>query len=191
MSERGLEAEAILLARKILEVTFRVVAISRDLEIAWEYVRSDEFKRRKTLKQLRSLSTVSVSPEREQAMKRLYAELDLKVREQGLKEMTTLKFAEAAGLTDLYNSAYAHYSGSVHANVRDLETALSLDEDGEVDGFVCGPRIEFQTRVLASAVEMVLLSLDAASHLYDDSTSGIRQLQRKLRHLFGSFSGGA
>lgn len=185
-AERGLVSEAILLARKILEVMFRLVAIAKSREVAEKYVRSDEARRKRVLKKLRLLESVEHSEDRLRSIEKLETELDQSIQRDGIREMDTLGYATAAGLADFYNSAYVHFSGSAHANARDLEELLQLDGDGDVETVVFGPSYKMQTDILATAIESVIISLDAATDLLgEDSSVGLRVLRRKVRGLFG------
>jgi len=54
------------------------------------------------------------------------------------------------------------FSGTVHANVRDLERALILDAEGEVTGFNYGPTDAGLDTLLLTAMESLILCLRGA-----------------------------
>jgi len=132
-SERGLEAEAMLLARKVIEVMFRVVAVSKSPDLAERYVRADEINRRDSLKKLQSLETIKHPPEKLQSIEEMHKAAAEKIRAEQIESVSTKQFAEHAGLLDWYNTAYAFFSSSAHANVRDLDQLFDKDERGEVE----------------------------------------------------------
>ena len=181
--ERGLEAEAFLLARKVIELTFKIVAISKSREAAEQYVRSDDVQRRNTLKKLKSLQTIHHPPEKLNDIERLHAEADQKVRAEQIREMTTKDFASAADLLDWYNTAYAYFSISAHANVRDLETILEKDPVGAIEAVRYGPELTLQSSILSTTIESVILSFEAAMIVIPSGAIGLRHLRRKLIHL--------
>lgn len=184
-SERGMQAEAILLGRKVLEVTFRIVAISKSEDLAAKYLQTDHFNRRRILGKLRSLTSIRRSAEETASLDKLHAEADEKVRGDGIEEVTTKRYAEVAGLLDYYNTAYAHFSQSVHAHISDLEALVVTDEEGDPVAFRYGPVTGFQSQVLATAIESVVMSLEAMfTSRNEDVPAGVSILSRKMQALF-------
>ena len=187
LSERGLASEAIQLARKVLEVTFKVVAIARSDDIAKKYIEADEVSRRDVLKKLRSLTTVSRTAEELQSLERRHAELKAAVDAQQLHAPTTRNYAEWAGLLDYYNTVYSYFSQAVHATVRDIEGTLELDEDGDAVAFLYGPSEEDQPLLLNTASESVVIALRATFDLFPtDTTAGLQHLYRRLQNMLAS-----
>lgn len=185
VSERGLSAEATLLARKAIEVTFRIVAVAKSPDIADKYIRSDEVNRRDALAKLKALTTVTHTPEETETILRLHAETSERVKTEGIHAPTTRDFAVAAGLLDYYNTAYAYYSQSVHASVRDLEDTLEKDADGDAVAINYGPDFDSAGRTLTTVCESVLISLEAAFDLFhQERPIGLRLLRRKVETLF-------
>ena len=160
--ERGLSSEATLLTRKVLEVTFRIVAISRSDDVATKYIQSDELNRRKLLDKLKSLRTVQHSPEEAERIDELHADATSTVKAEDIKELSIRWYASKAGMLDFYNTAYAYFSQSAHTTVRDLETLIDRDQAGEVEALRYGPDPDGLSDLLCSAIEFVLISLEAA-----------------------------
>jgi hypothetical protein len=182
-SERGLKAESMLLGRKVVEVMFRVVAVSKSKTIAERYVRSDEINRRDALKKLQSLEAIKHPPEELRSMEQLYSEVTQKVFDENIVAINTKQFAEAAGLLDWYNTVYAFFSSSAHANIRDLDELFDNDASGEVEAIRYGPEPEFQSMVLSAAIESMVLTLEACNPIFPKGMSGVRQLRRKVVRL--------
>ncbi len=178
--ERGLEAEAFLTARKVVELTFKIVAISKSRDAARRYVKSDEVQRRNALKKLKSLQTVQHPTKTMEEIDRLHSEAEQKVRAEQLHEMNTRDFAKDADLLDWYNTAYAYFSISAHANVRDLESILEKDATGEIETVRYGPELNLQSSILATAAESAILSLEASTTVMRSGAVGVRTLRRKL-----------
>jgi hypothetical protein len=184
LAERGLASEATLLARKVLEVTFKIVAIAKSEETATRYIEADEVSRREILKKLRNLTTVTRTPEEQQSIVRLHLEVATAVNAQKLHAPTTRHFAEWAGLLDYYNTAYAYFSQAAHATVRDLETTLELDLDGDPVAFRYGPSEQDQPLLLNTASEAALIALGAVFELFSvETTAGLRHLHRRLQNM--------
>lgn len=184
-SERGMQAEATLLGRKVLEVTFRIVAISKSEELATKYLQTDHFNRRSILRKLRSLTSIRRSAEEAASLDKLHAEADEKVRGDGIEDITTKRYAEAAGLLDYYNTVYAHFSQSAHASISDLESLVVTDDKGDAVAFRYGPETDFQSNVLATVIEAVVISVEAMFGSRSEGVPvGVRTLKRKMQDLF-------
>lgn len=184
-SERGMEAEATLLARKAIELTFRIVAVAKSKELAESYVKADQISRRNVLKKLKSLSTTLLSSEMQESIELLHAEVTGSISQRGLRDVSTKDFAEAAGLLDYYNTAYAYFSQSAHASVRDLESLFDKDANGEIEAIRYGPDGDFQTSVLSTAIEAMVMSLEAAFELIEKTVpEDIRVIRHKMERLF-------
>jgi hypothetical protein len=168
VGERGLSAEAILLARKVLEVTFRIVAVAKSDEIAIKYVQADKVSQQKLLKKLKSLRTIQHTAEESEEFERLHAKASAVVIAEGVKEVSTRDYAESAGMLDFYDSAYAYFSQSAHTNVRDLESLVEKGTDGEIEAIRYGPDPDRLSDVLCAAIDFVTISLDAAFKVLPD-----------------------
>ena len=189
LAERGLASEASLLSRKVLEVTFKIVAIAKSEETATKYIEADEVSRREILKKLRNLTTVTRTPEEHESIERLHAEAAAAVSTHKLHAPTTRDYAEWAGLLDYYNSAYAYFSQAAHATVRDLEATVDIDEHGDPVAFRYGPSEQDQPLLLNTASEAVVISLGAVFELFPvDTTAGLRHLHRRLLNILQSAS---
>jgi hypothetical protein len=182
----GLASEAKLLARKVLEVTFRVVAVSRSAEVATQYVQSDECHRRKFLNKLSALKSVELSQSEREQVAALKGQVDDSIADKGIREIGTQWFAEKADLMDLYNTAYALLSEAAHANVRDLgELLVRAEDSNDIDHFRYGPDDEGLSELLCTAIEATLLALEAAFRtLPATDPSGLQAIRRRMESLF-------
>lgn len=137
--ERGLVAEARIILRTHLEVLFKLRAISNDREIAKAYVYEDEIFRKKFLNKFKLLSDdvkqAQGSPQLDDLLKAIKENIDTKE----IVERQTQWYAQKAGLSDYYNTAYSLFSGSVHANVRELQELIKVDEQGKIQEILYGP----------------------------------------------------
>mgnify|MGYP000197400956 CR=1 FL=1 len=164
LTERGMPAEATTLLRTLLEVMFRLVAIAKDSEVGRTYILQDEFHRKKFINKFKLLSepvrSAATQPSHDHDS--LLTDINHKIAEHGVSERSTLWFAEQAGLADFYHSAYSVLSGAVHANVRDIESALVVDENGNVTAFDYGPSDAGIDEILLTAIESLIFCLRGA-----------------------------
>ena len=111
-----------------------IVAIARNEEVARLYILAAERQRIKFLNKYQMLSEAAKTPMWEAHLDALREELTRRIKEEEIAELSThfQDFAEHADLKDLYNSAYAVLSESVHANVRDLDSLLKPPGAGEI-----------------------------------------------------------
>lgn len=183
--ERGLSAEMKLITRKVLEVTFRIVAIARSEEVAKKYLQSDEQNRKKFLNKLRLLKSVRHTSEDLAKIEALHADATEKIVVDDIKNLTIEWYARQADLIDMYNTAYALLSESAHANVRDLENLLEMDAGGNIEALRYGPDPNGLSEDLSIGIECVILSLEAAFTLLPGcDTEGLKRLRERMMSLF-------
>lgn len=180
--ERGLPAEAQVVLRTLLEVTFRIVAISKDKEVGTAYAREDELHRRKYINKYRLLGDDVRIRTSEAEMNELKAVIDKKIEDLAIKSLSTQWFAQRAGMEDFYHSAYSVLSGSVHVNSRTLESALNLGENEELVSLKYGPSDEDLDDLIYTAIEALCLSLRGVHAVIDTEFAGeIEQLHEELK----------
>lgn len=184
LGERGLSAETLLLARKVLEATFRIVAISKNAEVAELYAASDEAIRCQILKKLSNLQTVERSDHEQSEIEELKEEVQKNVRDRSIQDISTKRYAEYAGMADDYNTAYAFFSQSAHLNPRDIEELIEINDAGEAKSIKYGPSEENIPEALSTAVLHLVNSLSSALELFNvRERSGIKVLERKILRL--------
>lgn len=164
LAERGMPAEATTLLRTLVEVMFRLVAIAKDPEVGRIYIHQDQLQRKKFINKFKLLSrhVRSAAETPSHVHDSLLADINQKIIDENISERGTFWFAEQAGLTDFYHSAYSVLSGTVHANIRDIESALVVDGNGKVMAFDYGPTHEGIDEILLTAIESLILCLRGA-----------------------------
>lgn len=183
--ERGLSAETKLLTRKVLEVTFRIVAIAKSEEVAKGYLRSDEMNRKKFLNKLRRLRTVTHTKEELAQIEALHTDATTKIAAEDIRDHNIEWYAEQAGLIDMYNTAYALLSESAHANVRDLVNLLETDDGGDITALRYGPDPDDLSEDLSIGIESAILSFEEAFALLPCAdTEKLKYLREKMTSLF-------
>jgi Family of unknown function (DUF5677) len=165
--ERGLPEEGQVALRTLLEITFKTVAVAKDKEVAIAFAVEDHAHRRKFINKYALLSTKVQDPQVIQEMAAMLIDCKADIGKSGAKELGTYWFAEKANLLDFYNTAYAALSSTAHANVRTLETALDLNQNGEIRGLTYGFSDEGITDNVYTACESLLFTLHAGFSMGD------------------------
>jgi hypothetical protein len=102
--------------------------------------------------------------------------------EKDIKELQTQWFANRAGLSDYYNSAYSLFSMSVHANVRDLEELVVADIEGNVKEILSGPDVTGIPPLLLTAGEaLILITYDVSRYFNLGLEKQLEVLHERLR----------
>lgn len=160
LGERGLPEESKVALRTLLEVMFKIVAIAKDEEVAKTFILEDVRHRRKFLNKFKLLNPTLENVDK-QVLESLLESTTKQIQDKDIRELKTQWFAAKAGLTDFYNSAYAILSDSVHANVRTLERALNVDENGNLVGLNYSFSDEDLDDHLLAAAETLIFALRA------------------------------
>lgn len=162
LSMRGMPSEACVLLRTLLEAMFRLVAIAKDSEVGRAYIQEDELHRKKFINKFKLLNESTKAAAGNPKLDSLLSTIQKTIVDKDIRELKTQWFAEQAEMADFYHSAYSVFSGTVHVNVRDLEKALVVDDDGGVAGFNYGPSDEGLEATLLTAIESLLFCMRSA-----------------------------
>lgn len=180
--ERGMLTEAKILLRTLLEILFRIGAISKSREIAQAYVLEDEKHRKKFLNKFKLLSDSVKEAHGNPELDDLLNTLNQNIAERDIKELQTQWFAKKAGLDDYYNSAYSLFSLSVHANVRGLEELVTADEEGNVKEFLSGPDVVGIPLLLLTAGEaLIMITYDISRAFKLDLENQLEKIHQRLK----------
>ncbi|OAI09686.1 DUF5677 domain-containing protein [Methylomonas methanica] len=168
--ERGLSAEAKILARSLLEILFRITAIAKNRENAEIYVLEDQPFRRKLINKSKLLSPCLRQSFETEQTEHLAREIKSDIEERNIAEKSTQWWAQEAGLSDLYNSAYPIFSLAVHVGSRELESHLVLDKDRRIVAMKIDADTTNLDLVVISACESLLLVFEAASTILPENS---------------------
>jgi hypothetical protein len=114
----------------------------------------------------------------------LALEIKADIEKRQLTEKSTQWWACKAGLSDVYNTAYAVFSLSVHAAPRDLEAHLRLDDTKRIVAMHVRPSSSELAFIMISACESLILTLEAASSIFSaHALTQIAELKAKLVRL--------
>lgn len=73
--------------------------------------------------------------------------------------------ATAAGLEDMYLTAYAHLSGAVHSSARDLEQHFEVDEDGHILALTNEPVVKELGILFVMLGEVLIAAIRAVAEI--------------------------
>jgi hypothetical protein len=185
LAERGMMPESRVMARTMLETIFSLCAIQKEPKLANDYAREDQHNRLKFLNKFKVLHGGNLPDDVTQdELVELENELKQDIGKNQSKVRSTEQWAEKAGMHDWYLSAYAMLSMSVHTKVRDLEDYMIRDNKEEVREFQWGPSDIGIQEVLMTAIEAMLVSLNAATMVFKmDKTAPINSLHNRLQNL--------
>lgn len=175
IAECGFDVQSRMLLRSAMETLFSMRAIEKDSAIAEAFTRADELERKRMLRKARSLSAPDLRAEAAlHATDEKLREIDEAVKAADVKRLSVEELAKAAGLHDMYLTAYAVFSGSVHGNVRDLERHLLMTDDGDIDGIRNEPVLEELDKLFLTGTEILLQALVALSSIFGLNTERFR-----------------
>lgn len=185
LAERGMMSESRVMARTMLETVFSLCAIQKEPKLASDYAREDQHNRLKFLNKYKALHggnlPADITPNE---LIELENELKQDIGKNQSKVRSTEQWAEKAGMHDWYLSAYAMLSMSVHTKVRDLEDYMIRDAKEEVREFQWGPSDIGIQEVLMTAIEAMLVALNAAAMVFrKDKAAAINSLHNRLQKL--------
>jgi actin-related protein len=163
LSERGLEQEAQVALRTLLEVTFKARAIAMDRKFAEDYIRANVVHRENFLKKFKRLTQTEERVMAQQSNQTLLDEISQRIKAGKNRDLTVEEYAKAAGLIDFYYSAYTVLSQHVHVNVGTLDRYLDIDVDGNLVGMKYGFDDKELDHILLTAAEALILTLEATS----------------------------
>jgi len=166
--ERGLVAEARITLRTLLEILFKLRAISKDRDVAHAYVYEDEMFRKKFINKFKLLSEEVKQAQGNPKVDDLLQSITKNIGDKNIKERQTQWYAQRAGLDDYYNSVYSLFSSSVHVNARDLLELVLANETGQIKEILYGPAgAQDIDKLLATAGETQALILEDVSRTFD------------------------
>jgi len=185
LSRAGMIFQAEMLVRALAEAMFLVGAICRNPDFANQWILGDEVSRKKALVRLNEDRRRRGELPDETAVA-LIAELDKRIRDEGITKPSTEQIARLAGLESYYNTVYGVFSMAVHSSSRSLDKALQKDRDGKLIHVEYGPELDGFDMHFDYAISMVLYVLhEVAAHFHKD-VAEIEALQKRNAELAGN-----
>lgn len=184
LSRKGMIFQAEMLVRALAEAMFLVGAICRKPDFANQWILGDEVSRKKALVRLNEDRRRRGESPDETAVA-LIAELETRIRDEGITKPSTEQIARLAGLESYYDTLYGFFSMAVHSSSRSLDKALQKDRDGKLSHVEYGPEIDGFDMHFDYAISMMLYVLhEVATHFRND-VAEIEALQKTNAEFAG------
>lgn len=167
LSRNGMIPEAKIIARALIEAMFILVAISKDYQIAHEYVQEDEFVRKKSLQGYKQIHNSPPPGWTEQQMAEFTANIEKTIKEKPLKKRTTKEWAKKADMYYWYLSPYSILSDTVHVKSRDVSMYIVADSNNKPKEFKWGPSEEDLRFVIGTVIESMCIIIKSIANIFN------------------------
>lgn len=184
LSRMGMIFQAQMLVRALAEAMFLVGAICRKPDFASQWILGDEVSRKKALVRLSDDRRRRGESPDETAVA-LIAELDKRIRDEGITKPSTEQIARLAGLESYYDTLYGFFSMAVHSSSRSLDKALQKDRDGKLTHVEYGPELDGFAMHFDYAISMMLYVLHEVATHFQKDVAEIEALQKVNAELAG------
>lgn len=182
LSERSMIPQARILARALLETVFTLCAICKKSELVNVFINEDKKKRLKFLRKFRKFHGGKFPDDaKPDEIEKLEKDLQADVERGKIEIRKTEEWASDAGLTELYLTAYALLSDSVHTKVNDLERHIATNEKGEIVEFKWGPDDSELDDVLPLGLETMIIALQSTIDFFrSQRDEAVKDLRARL-----------
>jgi hypothetical protein len=189
--ESGYESQGRALLRVAMESTFILVAIDKNPELADQFAQQDDLQRKRMFNKTRMWNSPELQEQaRAHSTDEKLAEIQEAIKENAVKKKTTEGYSKAAGLHDWYLTAYSLFSNSIHNSVRDLESHIDTDDDGEIIQIINEPILDGLEILYITGSEILLNALKSVSNIFElDVSQFVTQTQEKLTALADEIEG--
>ncbi|MED5016489.1 DUF5677 domain-containing protein [Paenibacillus chibensis] len=160
LSQSGLETEAKIISRTILESLFVLRAISIDDENVDLFIKTDKAKREKWIKNMIKHKETVYLDLKSSINEQEYQDLKEEIKQEGIKDVDVHEWAEKADLKVYYAYGYKVLNSEVHTDIRTLQKYLEIEND-EIIGLDCLPRTMDIRRTLFTACSVMIIALDS------------------------------
>lgn len=164
--QRGMFQESKYLLRVLLEIKYKIITITKDIEFAKDFIFQDTFARRKRVKDYNNWSDQLKENNKKLDVDKLRSEIEKEIKDNNLEYHPTRWYAEKAELLDDYYTAYVVLSGDMHMSARELESDFII-ENGEIVSLKTEPDIVESTPILQTMINSMLKIANSLSNVFD------------------------
>ena len=166
----GMHSGARILLRAQLEALFTLGAICECSDMLDRFLDEHQIVRKKIGNRILKSTSKGLAKLRLKIDEKSLLEIKQKIADSNIHHTTVEEFARAAGLHDIYATAYVCLSGAVHSTAYDLEGHLDDSPDNSAKkGFAHGPSAKETGSLLTSAGIAMALTLELVSGVSGDS----------------------
>lgn len=166
--ESGYESQGRALLRVAMESTFTLVAIDKNPDLAEQFAQEDDLQRKRMFNKARMWNTPELQKQaRVHATDEKLAEIQEAIEENAARKLPTEEYSKLAGLHDWYLTAYSLFSTSIHNSVRDLESHIDTDHEGEITQIINEPILDGLESLYLTGSEILLNALISVSNVFE------------------------
>ncbi|WP_088831381.1 DUF5677 domain-containing protein [Paenibacillus tyrfis] len=179
----GLDTEAKVILRTILEATFVLKAISDNEDEVSNFVNTDKRKQEKLLKSIFEKDKRNIYQDlRKSLSKDQLDSLKQEIKEEGIKDVEVYEWASKADMDVFYAYAYKTLNSEVHTDIRTLQKYLELDENKQdIIGINSLPSDKDIDRSLFTAYSLLVITLNCLNNVFDMGQEDVlKSLEEKI-----------
>lgn len=171
LAERGMIASARAIVRVMCDALFSLSACVSDEKFIGELVKDDRHREADLIRSLLSVPKEHSGISEQQRSESTQREVLLRAetKSDNPKKLGPYAIAKRAGLLSHYNFIYAPLSSTVHAAVRDMDTHINTNNNGEVIGLQCGPDLPGLEFVLFATIDSMLIAISNMDKVFPQS----------------------
>lgn len=173
--ERGMVANARALLRVMCEALFALGACVSDENFADALIKDDRHREADLIRSLLSVEKEhsNLTEERRMEFVEREASLRAELKLDNSKRLGPYGIAKHAGMLNQYHLIYAPLSSTVHAAVRDLDTHVNANENGEIVDLRWGPDLPGIDYVLSAAIDSMFTAMGFVEKLFPRSVLSV------------------
>lgn len=170
LTERCMVNETKIQLRAMMEALFTLRAITIDGTIAERYYDNNILEKLNNLRRYKRYGSEALLKGLD--LDKRIKELDAIKRQKRIKPLNIETFAQKAGLSDFYVSAYPVLSWTAHSNVIDIGQYVRGKSDEEIEEISWHPQMEGLDEMLLTAMECAIIGLRSVNELFSLGVAG-------------------
>jgi hypothetical protein len=164
---QGLETEAKIITRTILESLFVLKAIADDKEEVRSFIDTDKKKKEKLLKNIFVNDNENIYITlKEKLTEKMLDELKQSNKKECIKDIQVYEWAKKANLLEYYRYVYVALSFEVHPDVRNLGKHLILDDNQKITEINCTPNTVDIFNTLVTACSLLIITINCLCKIF-------------------------
>jgi hypothetical protein len=164
---KGLEAEAKIITRTVLESLFVLKAITDNEGEVRIFLNTDKLKQEKLLKKIFKYDNENIYIAlKEKLTEEMLEELSQSNKKERIKDIKVYEWAKKADLLEYYCYVYEALNPEVHPNVRNLEKYLVVDDNQKITEIDCTPKILDIFNTLVTACSILIITLECLCQIF-------------------------
>lgn len=181
LAQQGLEPDAKVILRSLLDTVFILGSVCSDKEFAVAYVKSEKARQLKFANVIIADQEGSFGKGKFVNLEERRDSLKKEIDSESIKSYSSEQLSKLAGLYPIYQTAYRILSDDVHISPKALDCFFAVNEEKELKCLDVGPKIDTLMENLCTAVAIILHAIDGICVLLKiDASKDIDSLRKKL-----------